>query len=63
MNEKDIYAELGKLDLQRERIQRHLMLLDQKRNDLKIELMKASKDANDTHNAEPVGSASGERDD
>ena len=63
MNEKDILAEIGKLSLQREQLQRHVMLVDQRANDLKIELMKAAKNGNDANDAESGDSASGQRSD
>jgi len=63
MNEKDILADIGKLTLQREQVQRHAMLIDQRMNDLKIELMKARKNDNDAHDAEPADSASQQRND
>jgi len=63
MTEKDILAEIGKLSLQREHLQRQAMLVDQRANDLKIELMKVKKNGNDANDAESGDSASGQRSD
>jgi hypothetical protein len=62
MNEKDIKANLADHYLLREDMVLGINRLDQKINGLKVELMKARKNANDTHDAESAGSASGERD-
>jgi hypothetical protein len=62
MAEKDILAEIAKCYLLKEDTIAAINRLDQKINQHKIELMKVRSNANDAHDAEPVGSASGKRD-